>query len=259
MLPNLKYHTFYLALAFTVLLPSYASDTQRQNDHPNSKTAPPKNPIVSSAKDIQKSETYNIQSEGSDQEDYWIKRGVIVNVALAALTLGIGIVGAFQARAAFVNANNVANSERARMVLDIGDWLRTIIPVELINIGRTPAGIVYVHGFIEILSAQESLPKVPQYLTDKTKGRVFNWIKPGDRLDIPNEEKFVLAADLSDPATFNQVKSGEKNYFIFARVCYRDGISTDLRETRFCFRVYVDKLEHAAFELYGGKSYNKET
>ena len=183
-----------------------------------------------------------------------------MNSILVGLTLVIAGVGAIQARAAFINARNVANSERARMVNNISNWGKTIIPIEFVNIGRSPAGIVYVQGFVEIMTGDETLPKAPKYLRDKSNGIVFNWIKTGDELNIPNSEGNVtLTADLSHPVLFSEVKAGKKKYFIFARVRYLDGISARPKESRFCFRAYVDKSGQVQFEFAGGKPYNKET
>lgn len=242
----------------SVLLPDHIASPVSNQAHSNTGQGnlPPAPPSESQ---VHTHVTNNPETQSTSQNDIWIRAGVVVNVFLVLVTIGIAATGYFQARAALLNAQNLANSERARMAY-AGQPMGHSLEFSAKNVGRVVAGITYARGFTEALPYGQPLPETPKYLDGRKHVDADEWVSPGDFANIPREGggPFLLV-DLSDPNLREAIQDRNTSFWVYARICYQDGISPEIRETRFCFSISIKEDGYPEFMRAGPSSYNLYT
>jgi hypothetical protein len=147
------------------------------------------------------------------------------------------------AEAALKQANHMVASERAWILVDIGEpesddhapdfmgrfWIRPVIR----NSGKTIAKITKIRAVIRLNGSGERLPYVPEY----PLGQGFDsdkWNLYGMNLvlapDAPTQPfKLVLSSD-----EFEQVKTGQRFLYVHGFIDYSDFLD-EQRRTAFCY------------------------
>lgn len=179
---------------------------------------------------------------------------------LLMLTLGAIIWQAWETRKAakgsLLSALALVNAERARIGFDITDMGRSF-GIDGKNNGKTSARVMYAHGFTVELATGESLPSVPVYVgvpDDESE-----WIGPGEKFDLLTApDRYGLIADLSDLSLCAQIREKKAILWAFGCIRYFDGVSSDLREKRFCFATSVDSAGETYLYSAGPADYRSE-
>jgi hypothetical protein len=153
--------------------------------------------------------------------------------------------------------------KRARIVVAISEMGHSL-EFSGKNIGGTNARVAYAYGFSQTIRSDSSLPEMPSYISIEHRERFIDWIAPGEVFEIKelNGDERVsshLVADLSSDATRNNLQLYGWSLWVYGRVGYSDGLSKAYRETRFCYRVAVDKHGNTLAHAEGPEQYWIET
>jgi len=154
-----------------------------------------------------------------------------------------------------------ANAERARITMDISDIGKRSFRIRGKNTGRVVAEIILARGYSVILPYGESLPAVPPYLSEPNAYEGFvEFTPPNEFIEpIPDGEGYVFRVDLSSDTLCVAIRDREYVLWAYGRICYRDGISSLLRETRFCYEAAVYGDMETDLLMSGPESYRKAT
>lgn len=183
----------------------------------------------------------------------WDKAAVIANFLLVIVG-SAGVIVAWRtlkkikeqteagtkaAEAALLNAQAVINAERAALLFLVtkervnGAPPRTIFKISVKNFGRVPA------QEIRVSELQEKFVRSPADLIPSPK---YDYNGQVSRYLVPGEQHALVEFDPAGPGKHNQrVQEGidfdqhSIQIVIFGEVSYRDGVSMELRHSRFCF------------------------
>lgn len=153
----------------------------------------------------------------------------------------LGLVAAQAAKDAAVAAREgveIAAAAQRAWLLITGDpnegfdsWLFSF---KVTNYGVSPAEILWTQLCFKTLSPIVDLPNLPTYTSNE--GNVFvnrRWLAPRESLTIDEFHSYGVFQD--DPNLFEDLRSGRKRLWLYGIVRYRDTISKDVHETRFCY------------------------
>lgn len=155
-------------------------------------------------------------------------------VEMKAQTLINGEVAA----ATKINAEAVINSERAVLLVSHNappgpdTW---IFKFEATNHGRSPAEIVWTFFEPTPLGRDEPLPEWPIY--ERPEGHIFmhrEWVRSGGSVPV-GEGYYAEAVANMVPGLWEELRSGKRKLWLYGVVRYRDKVSSDIHETRFCY------------------------
>ncbi len=239
------------------MLPDHTSSAEGKQAHSKDDRSVPPPATPAEPSQAHNYVTNNAATQPLPQNDEWIRGGVIVNAVLVIITMGIAWTGIKQAKAALLNAQNLANSERARMTVD-GETMGHSIELNAKNVGRVAAEVTYTLGFTEILPYGEKLPGVPKYIGSEMPVEVEDWVSPGCFINILKDDELRMLVDLSDRAVRDAIRDKKIKLWAYARICYRDGISSVIRETRFCFSVSIRQDGYPLLVRDGPPAYRLE-
>jgi hypothetical protein len=238
----------------SVLLPDHASSSESKQTHPKGESQPPP-PVAPPETQVHNNVTSEPAAESTSQNDVWIRSGVVVNAVLVLVTIAIAWTGRLQAKAALLNAHNLANSERARIAY-AGNLMGHSVEFSAKNVGRVVAGITYIRGFADTMPYGQPLPKTPKYLDGRNHTEADEWVSPSEYANIPQGEVPFMMADLSDPRLREAIGKKDTSLWIYARICHQDGVSAKIRETRFCLSVSIKDDGYPGFMRSGPPAYN---
>lgn len=153
------------------------------------------------------------------------------------------------------------NAERARMSIAFEDRGSRSIALRAKNIGHATAQITLVRGYHMLLLKGYSLPAVPPYLSEPSTNKDFiEWVKVDAVIDFDTDDNLSeLVMDLSDTSRCEQIRDKNMSYWVFGRICYGDGITSEPRETRFCYEASVDSNLSTNIVMSGPPAYRMET
>jgi hypothetical protein len=170
------------------------------------------------------------------------------------------------AKAALLNAEAVINAERARLLFEVekGNDPKShgiaIFTIYAVNHGRTPAELVRVKGPIEtVCSDIDDLPipmkTHPAKLPDK-------WhVLQNDKCFIARFVPASMTIQALELAQAAGVSINEQERVIYGEVLYRDGISSQIRFSRYCFRFNREPFSNigGSIEPAGPSEFNQKT
>jgi hypothetical protein len=183
----------------------------------------------------------------------------IVGVVVAAITVKkIGRqtkAGEDAAKAALLNAQAVINAERGKLLFEVEKRLDDkfrgvgVFTIVAVNYGRVPTEILgYAPPTETITNSPKELTVPPQYKPE---------IMPVKRFLAPGEKCLVGEVSPAAPGrrTINAVNlavsSGisinDQVRIVYGEIRYMDGISNEIRFSRYCFR-----LDRSQFRVIGG-------
>jgi hypothetical protein len=157
-----------------------------------------------------------------------------------------------------------ANAERARITVEVSRLGNFSIQFSAKNIGRTTARIIDSTCFQQWLDTKGPLPDKPEYLSLGTNSllEATDSLAAGETFPLAQtasgEEdggsRELLIADLSAKATRNNLAYYGHSMWIYGRIRYFDGISTEAREHRFCFKIRSEGENGNTWAVLGGPS-----
>lgn len=214
------------------------------------------------------------------QKDFYDKAPIWTNLVLVIVALGTGIVIGWQAwetrkaargaqkaaDAALLNAQAVINAERARLLFEVEKGMDqnrhgvAIFTIYAVNHGRTPAELVRIKGPVETVCGDIYDLPIPL----KT-----HIAKLPDRWHVmPNEKCFVarfipasMTVQALELAQAGGVSINEQERVIYGDMMYRDGISKEIRYSRYCFRFNREPFSNigGSIEPAGPSEFNQKT
>jgi hypothetical protein len=112
-----------------------------------------------------------------------------------------------------------------------------------------------------ILPYGQPLPAEPSYLKEeKREGEFIEWIAFGKQIDLFNGDwEYGLLADFSDISLCEDIRDKKRILWVYGRICYQDGISPNIRETRFCYEASVTPPLETYLAMGGSPIYRIET
>ena len=214
------------------------------------------------------------------QKDFYDKAPIWTNLVLVIVALGTGIVIGWQAwetrkaargaqkaaDAAFLNAQAVINAERARLLFEVEKEMDrkmhgiAIFTIYAVNHGRTPAEFVRIKGPVEtvcgdIYDLPIPMKTHPSKLPDK-------WhIMPNEKCFIARFVPASMTIQALELAQAGGVSINEQERVIYGDVMYRDGISGEIRYSRYCFRFNREPFSNigGSIEPAGPSEFNQKT
>lgn len=141
------------------------------------------------------------------------------------------------AEAAMLSAKSQISSGRSWLLIatehtTTDPWLFDLIAT---NHGNSPAEILWVFSDEIVLDFGKQLPDEPDY---GPQDRIFShrqWLPNGGFFNIGEFNMALPRPD--DPVTLVALKAGQKWLWTYGIIRYRDGLSRDIHETRFCYLV----------------------
>jgi len=140
------------------------------------------------------------------------------------------------AEATTLNAKARISSERSWIIVSPERTVHQVWTFDLraVNHGNSPAEILWVFQDELVVEFGEDPPDEPYYGPDV----VFThrqWIPCGDGFYVQKLKANLPRRD--DPAEFAALQANEKWLWVYGIIRYRDGLSRDVHETRFCYLV----------------------
>ena len=143
-----------------------------------------------------------------------------------------------QARAAFLAAKAVINTERPWLVIDIKRVEFCHLAITATNVGRTPANIMSIHGVIGCAKEGERLPDTPEYVHESSI-RIHPRLLPPNATRIIHEQMSAIYMSFQD-----QIESGVFKLYYIGKIVYSDALpnaETDSQpsqhESRWCYQL----------------------
>jgi hypothetical protein len=219
--------------------------------------------------------------------DKWVRRGFWINLILTLITLAVAIAAVLQAKAALKQANHIAASERAWILVKTvggpkGGWYDPENPsyapgaaIEFAVYGNTPARLTDARLYLVNVPArigteplEPILPEVPDY----PKGPWNSEIPDNGRVLPPNDKfavNIVLDPAVSTEDEFNKLWEWKNCVCLYGFVAYGDTFGV-MHETRFCYVYEIsrggviadaagNRLNPDRFRIGGPKGYNQAT
>jgi hypothetical protein len=189
--------------------------------------------------------------------------GAIVWQAMETRKAAIGAINAAEATQRSIELT--IHMQRARMgirVRQIKD-IPNAFDFHAINLGKTNAKLIYARGFFVTLEGGQPLPATPPYLTEvERKKFIISWVSPEDEFPLRMQENQIehnMVLDLTDEAKRNDIRLRGHTVWAYGRICYEDGISSEMREKRFCYYVTINEHGNAVLVAGGPDSYWMDT
>jgi len=137
-----------------------------------------------------------------------------------------------------------------------------VIACRTVNHGKTPAEIVDTFAKFSMTSLEENLPDEPEHEYKKDRGLPCEtphhpWIAPSKSLDIFKYDTSELDAVV--PGQWKAILDGKVHLYFLGYIRYRDTLSTDLHESRFCYRYGYSPDVVLGLHMSGPAGYNEPT
>jgi hypothetical protein len=218
-----------------------ASTKPEYPDNPNHAEIPKQNSTNHATSDEDKSIKVRVPpiNVNKDWADYLY---ILANLLLTAATFVIAIYAVVQAsgakasaKAALLNAQALINSERPWLFMTTNkpeinprkNWFH----ISVVNRGRTPAEVTFYLGEF-VFADPDSLSDTPTY---RLAGHEFAHKKYLSPVDPPLEVYDFDCQMIIDDEQWRINTRDRKRLIIFGHVLYRDLITRDDHETRFCY------------------------
>ena len=217
-------------------------------------------------------------STGTDESRQQASANLKIQEMLAIFTGLLVVVGFLQVGAMILQGrlmyrtlgtikrqvDSMENAERARIVIEISRLGSFSLIFNAKNIGKTNANIIGISAFCEFLNKGKELPDIPQYEGEKPKESYMSrWVGSGEVIELQdygNKNSLPpLIANLGDQVTRNNIFLYGHSISVYGQIRYLDGISPEERDTRFCYRIGVDKDNNTWAYESGPSAYIKFT
>jgi hypothetical protein len=164
------------------------------------------------------------------------------------------------AEVARINAEAVVNSERALILVshnapagsDTWDF-----QFKATNYGRSPAEIRWIFFEPIPLGRDDTLPEWPPYVgTEDHMLMHREWVPPQG--SIPVGDHYTQAiANMAAGGLWQELQTGKKKLWLYGVIRYRDKVSSEVHETRFCY--WKSPAQHVGLLMGGPSGYNDVT
>lgn len=141
------------------------------------------------------------------------------------------------AEVARINAEAVVNSERSLILVSHDapsgpdKWSFTF---KVTNYGRSPAEILWTFFEPIPLGRDDTLPEWPPYVGMEDRRLVHReWVPPGGTGPLEHYDAMEVARMV--PGLQSELLTGKKKLWIYGVIRYRDKVSSEEHETRFCY------------------------
>jgi hypothetical protein len=161
------------------------------------------------------------------------------------------------AEVARINAEALIKSERALILVSHNapagsdTWDFKFMAT---NYGRSPAEIRWIIFEPIPLDRDDTLPEWPPYVG--TEDRMFmhrEWVPPQGK--IPVGDYFTQAiANMAGGGLWQELQSGKKKLWLYGVIRYRDKVSSEEHETRFCY--WKSPAQYVGLLMGGPSGYN---
>jgi hypothetical protein len=246
-------------------------------DHPSPATAPviPQQANRPALQDKNKGHIdADVRVISSPAKDRYDKAAFWVNIALVGVGIGGIIVAGItllkierQTKATEIASEAAArstaayiNKERSRLFIRNKISANFEVAFRAANWGKSPARITY--GFVgcELFKTTEKFREIPQYDNgeDPRHYAQDEWIPENKARWIGSyDASYVSIAD--NPELYESVMSGELRLWFYGVVRYRDSVSEEEHEVRFCYRSFVRRDGKHFLLADGPAAYRLET
>ncbi|HLY40704.1 MAG TPA: hypothetical protein VKR52_05790 [Terracidiphilus sp.] len=170
------------------------------------------------------------------------------------------------AEAALLNAKAVINAERGRILFEIEKRLDEhvrgigIFTILAVNYGRSPVEIVgYTPPTEDVVKLSIDLPIPPQYQPEIIATK--RYLTPGERYRVAEAHPSTWNAAAVRFAMKSGVSVNEQARIVYGQMRYIDGVSPEIRISRYCLRLEREPFRVAGGSLvpFGPEDYNKCT
>jgi hypothetical protein len=150
------------------------------------------------------------------------------------------------AKAALLNAQAIINAERAILLFKIGqDERPELFTIKIVNCGKVPARKIDISKPVQatMILGEFAFMSPPVY---ENGYDIREWLAPGEALTVatilPRSTKLENLYD----AERKKLPPDLGHRFTYGQVTYFDGISSQLRHSRYCVAVHDDTREPIA-------------
>lgn len=170
------------------------------------------------------------------------------------------------AKAALLNAQAVINAERARLLFEVEKERDQKMPgiaiftIYAVNHGRTPAELARIKGPVETVCGD--IYDLPIPLRTNIAKLPDKWhVMPNEKCFIARFIPASMNAEAIEYVRTDGVSINEQNRMIYGEVLYKDGISKDVRYSRYCFRFNREPFSNigGSIEPAGPSKFNEKT
>jgi hypothetical protein len=198
-------------------------------------------------------------------------------VIIALVTAGVVIWQSWEMRRAAEAAKEAATSakeqakqmvasERPCLLTEIKEERNGEYPViicRVTNYGKTPAKIIDSFAKFSRASFEEDLPEKSEDEYRKDLGPPLKtphheWIAPSKSFQVfPPYDTGLLGE--TEPQCWEAILNGRVHLYFLGYVQYRDTLSNDMHETRFCYRYGYSSKGESGLYMAGPAGYNELT
>jgi hypothetical protein len=170
------------------------------------------------------------------------------------------------AKAALSNAQAVINAERARLLFEVEKGMDqnrhgvAIFTIYAVNHGRTPAELVRIKGPVETVCGD--IYDLPIPLKTHIAKLPDKWhVMPNEKCFVARFIPASMTVQALELAQTGGVSINEQERVIYGDMMYRDGISKDIRYSRYCFRFNREPFSNigGSIEPTGPSEFNQKT
>jgi hypothetical protein len=153
------------------------------------------------------------------------------------------LVGQTAAHAALLNAQAVINAERGRLLFEVEKTLDrqsqgvAVFKIYAVNFGRSPAEILGISTPSQhVVEFANSLSIPPKYKTETLPSMRF--LSQGSKLYVGDFSPSAPGFHGNDVIKLAEagVPVNAQNRIAYGEIRYRDGVSDEVRHSRYCFR-----------------------
>lgn len=168
----------------------------------------------------------------------------VAGVIVALLTLWMirrqAETGRDAAKAALLNTQAVINAERAWLLFSVekepapGLGGPSYFHIKVVNYGKVPARRLEISKLLHAtMTLKDFVSLSPPDYGDDLEG-IQEWLAPGESWRVATFFPYEMGSDKALAAQNSGVKIEEIEVIIYGQVTYFDGISKELRHSRYC-------------------------
>jgi hypothetical protein len=161
------------------------------------------------------------------------------------------------AEAARVNAEALINSERSLILVSHNAPLGSDtwdFKFKATNYGRSPAEIRWIFFEATPLDRDDTLGEWPSYVG--TEDRMFmhrEWVPPQGSIPVGDYSTQAITS-MAGGGLWQELQSGRKKLWLYGVIRYRDKVSSEVHETRFCY--WKSPAQYVGLLMGGPSGYN---
>jgi len=157
------------------------------------------------------------------------------------------------AEAALLNAKAVINAERALLLFNVvRDEKTEVFTVRVVNYGRVPARRIEISKPIRaVMKLEDLIASPPDYGDDIDN--IQEWLAPKESWPVAAIHPRHTRASLLYDAERRKLPPSDVDHITYGQVTYFDGISPELRHSRYC--IALDDDHYEPISVVGNEAY----